>query len=72
MVLDFLDTREQIFSLQEQKNTDRKEVELFRTKVDLEPERDTGLERARQANIALADEFQNYLPYPVNLPIWVL
>ena len=33
-----------------------------------EPERDTGLERARQANIALADELSKYTPPPVNLP----
>ena len=33
-----------------------------------EPERDTGLERARQTNIALADELSKYTPPPVNLP----
>jgi len=33
-----------------------------------EPERDTGLERARQANIALADQLSKYTPPPVNLP----
>ena len=31
-------------------------------------ERDTGLEKARQANIALANELSKYTPPPVNLP----
>ena len=31
-------------------------------------ERDTGLEKARQANIALADKLSEYTPPPVNLP----
>jgi hypothetical protein len=33
-----------------------------------EPERDTGLERARQTNIALADQLSKYTPPPVTLP----
>jgi len=58
------DTREQ-YSVARTTTPKDKEVEVGPIS---EPERDTGLERARQANIALADELSKYTPPPVNLP----
>jgi len=58
------DTREQ-YSVARTTTPINKEVEVGPIS---EPERDTGLERARQANIALADELSKYTPPPVNLP----
>ena len=58
------DTREQ-YSVARTTTPIDKEVEVGPTGP---VERDTGLERARQTNIALADELSKYTPPPVNLP----
>jgi hypothetical protein len=58
------DTREQ-YSVTRTTTPIDKEVEV----PEIGPvERDTGLEKARQANIALANELSKYTPPPVNLP----
>ena len=61
---DAQDTKEQ-YAVTRTTTPKDKEVEV----PEIGPvERDTGLEKARQANIALADELSKYTPPPVNLP----